>query len=121
MRRSTRTRFSSARDVTNDGLLPDSRLSSVISDSRASSTGLGPRVWTDFLPFWKCMFPPSLVICLPMTTHAFLSEFSDLRETHNLLFLDLPSDCDIPLQAFLSDIETGSLEPACHTDTDDDR
>lgn len=56
-----------------------------------------------------------------MTTHAFLSEFSDLRETHNLLFLDLPSDCDIPLQAFLSDIETGSLEPACHTDTDDDR
>jgi len=51
-------------------------------------------------------------------THAFLSEFSDLRETHDLLFLNLPPDFNLPLQAFLSDIETGSLEPTCDTDDD---
>ena len=50
--------------------------------------------------------------------HAFLSEFSDLCETYDLLFLNLPPDCNIPLQAFLSNIETGSLELTCDTDDD---
>src|SRR5260221_8471741 len=46
-------------------------------------------------------------------THAFLSRFSDFRETHDLLPLELPPDCDLPLDIFLSDVETGSLEPTC--------
>ena len=120
LRRSNRTRFSSARDVTNDGLLPDSRLSSAISDSKASSART--RASRLNLPSVPEAHVSTFLDDLPPDdfTHAFLSEFSDLRETHDLLFLDLPSDCDIPLQAFLSDIETGSLEPACHADTDDD-
>jgi len=51
-------------------------------------------------------------------TYTFLSEFSDLHEIHDLLFLDLPPDFDLPLQAFLSDIKIGSLEPTCDTDSD---
>jgi len=51
-------------------------------------------------------------------THAFLSEFSKFRDTHDLLPLDLPSDCNLPLDVFLSDVETGSFKPTCETDDD---
>jgi len=51
-------------------------------------------------------------------THAFLSEFSEFRNTYNLLPLDLPSDCNLPLDVFLSDVETGSFKPTCETDDD---
>ena len=40
------------------------------------------------------------------TAHAFLSKFSDFCETHDLL----PLDRHIPLDVFLSDIETGSKD-----------
>ena len=51
-------------------------------------------------------------------THTFLSEFSDFRKTHNLLPLDLPPDCDLPLDVFLSDAKTRSFEPICNTNDD---
>ena len=119
LRRSTRTRFSSARDATNDGLLPDSCLSSTISDSIASSSRARASC-LERLSSIPEAHVSTFLDDLPSNdfTHAFLSEFSDLRETHDLLFLDLPPDCNIPLQAFLSDIETGSLEPTCDTDDD---
>lgn len=52
-------------------------------------------------------------------THAFLSEFSEFRHTYDLLPLDLPLDFDGPLDAFLSDIETGSIRPI-RDDLDDE-
>jgi len=119
LHRSNRTRFSSARDATNDALLPSSRLSTAISESITSSS----HTCTSRLDHLSSM-PEAHVSTflddLPASdfTHAFLSEFSDLRETHDLLFLDLPPDFNLPLQAFLSDIETGSLEPTCDTDDD---
>jgi len=51
-------------------------------------------------------------------THAFLAEFSDFQETHDLLPLDLPSGFNFPLDILLSDIETGLLEPICDTGDD---
>ena len=52
-------------------------------------------------------------------THTFLSEFSEFRHTYDLLPLDLPLDFDGPLDAFLSDIETGSIRPI-RDDLDDE-
>jgi len=51
-------------------------------------------------------------------THTFLSEFSKFRDTHNLLPLDLPPDCNLPLDVFLSNVKTGSFKPTCETDND---
>ena len=51
-------------------------------------------------------------------THTFLSEFSKFHNTHDLLSLDLPPNCNLPLDIFLSDVETGSFKPTCETDND---
>ena len=51
-------------------------------------------------------------------TYCFLSEFSDFRQTHDLLPLDLPHGYDLPLDIFLSDVETGSIEPTTNTGDD---
>ena len=119
LRRSSRTRFSSAQEVTNDGLLLNSRLASAISDSAALSARMCTTrslrlssvpeahlsTFIDDLPSYDF-------------THAFLSEFSDFCNTHDLLPLDLPPRCDLPLDVFLSDVKTGSFEPRCDTDDD---
>ena len=44
-------------------------------------------------------------------THCFLSEFSNFHQTHDLLPLNLPHDYSFPLDIFLSNVETGLLEP----------
>lgn len=119
LRRSSRLRFSSSRTATNDGLLPDSRLSSALSDSAASSARIRA-ARSPGLPSIHEANLSSFIDNLPSNdfTHAFLSEFSDFRFTHDLLPLVLPDDFDDPLDAFLSDIETGSLVPSCD-DNDD--
>lgn len=119
LRRSSRTRFSAARELTNDGLLPDSRLSSAISDSAASSARTRA-MRTARLPSIPEAHLSTFIDDLPADdfTHAFLSEFSDFRGTHDLLPLDVPRNFDSSLHAFLSDIETGSLEPECDANDD---
>jgi len=117
--RSSRARFSSAWEATNDGLRPNSRLTNAISDSIASTTH------THAARSLRLSSVPEAHIStfiddLPSYdfTHAFLSEFSKFRDTHDLLPLDLPSDCNLPLDVFLSDVETGSFKPTCETDDD---
>jgi len=119
LRRSSRTRFSSAREATNDGLRPSSRLTVAISDSIASTTRTRA-ARSSRLPSVPEAHVSTFIDDLPSYdfTHAFLSEFSEFRDTHDLLPLDLPPNCDLPLDVFLSDVETGSFEPACETDDD---
>ena len=116
LRRSSRLRFSSAREVTNDGLLPESRLSSAILDS-AASTARARAARLSRLSSIPESHVSTFLDDLPSYdfTHAFLSEFSDFCETHDLLPLELPPNCDLPLDIFLSDVETGSLVPDCET------
>ena len=119
LRRSSRTRFSSACGMTNDGLLPNSRLASAISDSAASSARARATRSSRLSSIPEAHLS-TFLDDLPSYdfTHAFLSEFSDFRDTHDLLPLDLPDACSLPLDVFLSDIETGSVLPTCDT-TDD--
>ena len=119
LRRSSRTRFSSAREATNDGLRPNSRLASAISNSTASSVR-ARATRSSRVPSVPEAHVSTFIDDLPSYdfTHAFLSEFSDFRDTHDLLPLDLPPGCDLPLDVFLSDVETGSFEPACDTNDD---
>jgi len=119
LRRSSRTQFSSAREVTNDGLLLNSRLASVISDSAASSAHMRTTCSSRLSSVPEAHLS-TFIDDLPSYdfTHAFLLEFSDFHNTHDLLPLNLPPGCDLPLDVFLSDVETGSFEPRCDTDND---
>lgn len=122
LRRSSRTRFSSSRAATNDGLLPDSRLSSALSDLAASSARTRAARSSRLASIQDANEAnmSAFIDDLPTDdhTHAFLSEFSEFRHTHDLLPLDLPLNFDGPIDVFLSDIETGLLEPI--VDTGDD-
>ena len=119
LRRSTRLRFCSNRSITNDGLLPDSRLSSALSNLMASSAHAGA-TRTARLASVSEANVSTFIDDLPPDdhTHAFLSEFSEFHFSHDLLPLDLPPNFIDPVNAFLSDIETGSLEPTCDTGDD---
>ena len=114
--RSSRTRFSSAWEATNDGLLPSSCLSCAISDAIASSTCVHT-MRSSRLSSVPEAHISTFIDDLPSYnfTHTFLSEFSDVCETHDLLPLDLPPNCGLLLDVFLSDVKTGSLEPVCET------
>ena len=117
LRRSSRTRFSSARETTNDGLLPNSCLSSAISDS-AASTARARATRLSCLSSIPESHISTFLDDLPSYdfTHAFLSEFSNFREMHDLLPLDLPVGYGFPLDVFISDVENGSLEPRVDAD-----
>ena len=119
LRRSSRTRLSSVQHATNDGLLPDSHLASAISDS-AVSTARARAACSTRLPSIPEAHVSTFIDDLSPDdfTHCFLSEFSDFRQTHDLLPLDIPHDYSFPLDVFLSDVETSSLEPTAETDDD---
>jgi len=103
----------------NDGLLPSSHLSSAISDS-AASTARARAARSMRLPSLPEAHVSTFIDDLPPDDfmHCFLSEFSDFRQTHDLLPLDLPNNYNLPLDVFLSDVKTGLLEPAADTDDD---
>jgi len=105
--------------VTNDGLRPNSRLTNAISDSVASTTRTCAARSLQLSSVPEAHIS-TFIDDLPLYnfTHTFLSEFSKFQDTHDLLPLDLPSDCNLPLDIFLSNVETGSFEPTCETDDD---
>jgi len=105
--------------MTNDSLLPNSRLSSAISDS-VTSTAHARTARSTRLPSLPEAHVSTFINDLPPDdfTHCFLTEFSEFRQTHDLLPLDLPRDYNFPLDVFLSDVETGSLEPTADTNDD---
>ena len=104
-RRSSRIPISSNRTLTNDGLLPSSRLHAIKQDIAASTAHRLPSV-----------NPPTVSLA-----QAFLAEYSPVRESHDLFPLSLsPSIYAYSVDHALLSLSDGTVVPAPESDSDDD-
>ena len=111
LRRSSRIPVSSHRDITADGLRPSSRLATVKAEMATSnSRRLADR---HFYPSpTTSLTPPND----PLAS-AFLSDYSPVRDTHDLFYLSLSPSIPSIDHALLS-LSNGSLVPTPETDDD---
>ena len=95
LRQSSCLRFTTLRDATRDGLLPDSRLAAAISDVNASVAHT--QATHDVGPVDPI--------------HAFLAEFTPFCDSHDLLPLNVTSTAATSVPDLVAAIVDGSLEP----------
>ena len=119
LRRSSRIPVSSHRDITADGLNPSSRLTTIKADMAASTTRrLADRHYyptpsaslASSAPFHP--YPPND----PLAS-AFLSEYSPIRDTHDLFHLSISPSSSTIDHALLS-LSNGTLVPVPESDDD---
>ena len=102
LRRSPRNHVPFSRDISRDGLLPDTRLSGALSDVRASAL----RRQEERAARHAAQSDDH--------TETFLAEFAPLRRTHLLLAVDLDPSLpasSFPIDQVLSGLADGNIEP----------